>query len=33
MDELTVVIEDIAKTMGYKLNKDILKNIKEKIFF
>lgn len=31
MDELTVVIEDIAKTMGYKLNKDILKSIKEKI--
>jgi hypothetical protein len=30
MKELTIQLEDIAKKMGYTLNKDILENIERK---
>lgn len=33
MEELQIQLKPIAEKLGYKLNKDILKNIKEKIFF
>jgi hypothetical protein len=31
MEELQIQLKDIAKKMGYKLNNDILKSIKEKL--